>query len=463
MTINSLLRLCSIVIVSLLLGWAPVAGFGKNKVQYTDFSWHVLPAPHFTLHFHQGQGALPGISYRLMEDIYRTLQQRFQFTHKDPVPIIIYGTPALFGQTNVITELLPEEVGGFTELFKNRVVVPFSGSYDDLKHVLHHEMVHAFQFGIFYDRLGSSLMGGGVQIPLWFMEGLAEYLSSGWNVESDMFLMDFTINSQVPPPGPMLGGYMAYKGGQSFLFFLASTYGDSLFTKFLREFKSSKSLDMTIKKIYKKNTEELGKEWIQELKRIYWPEIGRRIDPKRTASAVTKHSVSKDHYNLRPRISPDGKHIAFFSDRYDYTKILITDRKGKVLQSISQNGYGGFFESFHPFRSGMCWSPDSRRLAFVTKSNGFDQIRVVDIEDKKLVKTITTGLSSVVSPDWSRSGSFITFAGIDSGMSDIYLFSFKNDRVTRLTRSVQYNSDPRFSPDDSLIIYTRRDTSIRVD
>jgi Tol biopolymer transport system component len=441
-----------------------IFGFGKNKVQYSDFAWNYLPASHFTLYYHQAQGQLPAISYRIMENIYRTLGRRLHFTHKDPVPVIVYGDPNLFGQTNVITELLPEEVGGFTELFKTRVVVPFNGSYNELNHVLHHEMVHAFVYGIFYDQLGASLLtGGGMQIPLWFNEGLAEYLSSGWNVESDMFLMDFTINSEVPPPGPMLGGYMAYKGGQSFLFFLASTYGDSLFTKFLRDFKSSKSLENSIKKIYKKKSEELGKEWIQELKRIYWPEIGRRSDPKRTATAVTKHSPATGHFNLRPSISPDGKRIAFFSDRYDYTKIIITDRKGKKIQSISQTGYGGYFESFHPFRSGMCWSHDGRQLAFVTKSNGSDQIRIVDVDRKKLVHTIETGLSGVVGPNWSHNGEMIAFAGIDSGMSDIFLYRFKTNKIKKLTSGVQFDSDPKFSPDDRTIISTVQDTSTRVD
>jgi Tol biopolymer transport system component len=441
-----------------------VFGFGKNKVQYTDFSWEYIPSSHFTLYYHQNQGPLPLLSFSLMENIYRTLQRRFTFTHKDPVPVIVYGNPNLFGQTNVITELLPEEVGGFTELFKNRVVVPFDGSYDELNHVLHHEMVHAFVYGIFYDQLGSSmLMGGGMQIPLWFMEGLAEYLSAGWNVESDMFLMDYTINSEVPPPGPMLGGYMAYKGGQSFLFFLASTYGDSLFTRFLRDFKSSRSLENSIKKIYKKNTTELGKDWIHELKRIYWPEIGRRSDPKKNALAVTKHEISRDNFNLKPCISPDGKRIAFFSDRYDYTKIIITDRKGKVLQNISQSGYGGFFESFHPFRSGMCWSPDGNQLAFITKSNGNDQIRIVDIKRKKLIKTIETGMSGVVGPNWAHNGSMIAFAALDSGMSNLFAYRFKTNRIQRLTNNVRFHSDPRFLPEDRSIIFTVKDTSTKVD
>jgi WD40 repeat protein len=441
-----------------------VFGFGKNKVQYTDFSWNFLPAAHFTFYFHQGQGPLPAVSYRMTEDIYRTLSRRFHFTHKTPVPVIVYGDPNYFSQTNIITELLPEEVGGFTEVFKNRVVVPFTGSFDEFNHVVHHEMVHAFEYGILYDQMGSSLLSGSMlQMPLWFMEGLAEYLSSGWNIESDMFLMDYTINAEVPPPGPMLDGYMAYKGGQSFLFFLASSRGDSLFTRLLREFKQSKSVDKSVKSVYKKDIEALGKEWLHELKRLYWPEIGRRATPEKTATAITSHVESKNFLNLRPRISPDGKLVALFSDRSDYMRIIITDRKGKTIRQISQSGYGGYFESFHPFRSGMCWSPDGKRLAFVTKDNGSDQIRIVDIMKQKLVRTVTTGLSSIAGPDWSRDGSTIAFAAVDSGRSDLFLYDLAVNQLRRLTNSTASKSDPRFSPDGNSIIYSLQDTCLRVD
>jgi Tol biopolymer transport system component len=460
---SSLYRVGVQSLLCALLVSSPLFAFGKNKVQYTDFTWNCLPSSHFTLYYHQDQGDLPTISFKLTDNIYQTLEHRFHYTHRKPVPLIVYGDPNLFSLTNVITELLPEAVGGFTEMFKNRVVVPFTGSYDDFNHVVHHEMVHAFCYGFLFDQAGSALLaGGGMQIPLWFMEGLAEYLSSGWNIEADMYLMDFTINNEVPLPGPMLDGYMAYKGGQSFLLFLASSRGDSLFTRFLREFKATKSVDNSIKKIYKKNAEALGKEWIQELKRLYWPEIGRRMLPSKNATAITSHTEARDFFNLRPRISPDGKLVAFFSDRNDYTRILISDRTGKVRQQISQSGYGGFFESFHPFRSGMCWSPDGKKLAFVTQSGGNDQIRIVDINKHTLVKTIATRLSSIAGPDWSHDGSMIAFTGVDSGATDLYLYHLKTGALRRITRSPQFESDPHFSPGDSLIVYTVQDTCMRV-
>jgi hypothetical protein len=115
-------------------------------LEKTKSSIPILPGSIFLqpiLIYTQGLGDLPTITYQMTANIYQSLGKRFQFIHHTPFPIIIYGDPILFNQTNVIAELLPEEVGGFTELFKNRVVVPFSGSYYEFNHVIHHEMLHS--------------------------------------------------------------------------------------------------------------------------------------------------------------------------------------------------------------------------------------------------------------------------------------------------------------------------------
>ncbi len=447
-------------IIFILLCGSQAWGFGKNKVQYEQLQWNYITTPHFYIYNHQKDEVLPRISTVWIENACSSLQNQFNFIRKDRLPLIIYGTPNFFSQTNIITEIIPEEVGGFTELFKTRIAIPFNGSYTELRHVLHHELVHAFVLGILYEQAGSNLLFNSAQIPFWFMEGSAEYLSSGWDTEADMFMMDQTINSTVPMPGPGLGGYLAYKGGQSFLFFLNSSRGQNAFDRFLREFRKTRSVENTIKKIYGKPVEELGKEWIQELKRIYWPEIGKRISPTVNALAITSHLKTRDNYNLQPRISPDGKKIAFFSDRKDYTSILITDPKGKILQTISQNGYGGYFESFHPFRSGICWSPSSSELAFVTKSNGRDEIRIIEVDKKRLIKKISASATSLSNPDWSHCGKMIVFSGIDqTGKSDLYLCTIEDGSISRLTDNIQYESDPHFSPDGKTIIFSIQDTS----
>lgn len=453
--VNSLL-----LFLLIMLNTSDISGFGKNKVQYSALSWWMRPSTHYTLYYHQNINTLPAIANRWIANAYKSLSDNLNFTHDTPIPIILYGNPSLFAHTNIISEILPEGVGGFTEIFKNRIAIPFSGSYTELRHVLHHEMAHAFVFGIVFDKFGgASAMINNAQIPFWFNEGSAEYLSTGWNCEADMFLMEQTLNNAVPLPGPQLGGYMAYKAGQSFLHFLHKSRGDSAFSSFLKQFRKTKTVDNSILKVYKKTTEDLGKEWFKELRRLYWPEIAQRDDPSTKCKFVTSHLKTKDQFNLRPRISPDGEKIAFFSDRKDYTRILITDKKGKVIHEVSQSGFGGFFESFHPFRSGMCWSPDGKQLAFVTLHKGRDEIRIVDVAKKKLIKKIRLPLGSISSPDWSKNGKNIVFSAITDGFSDLFIYNVESDSLKRLTESLQYEADPHFSPDGQKILFSIEDTT----
>ena len=434
-------------------------GFGKNKVQYANFKWKKIQSPHFNVYYHQNEETLAAIAPIWIETAYQSLYSKFHHKIKNNIPLIIYGNTNYFTQTNIITELLPEEVGGFTELFKNRIAIPFDGSYKDLRHVLHHELTHAYIFSMLFDQIGSNILASNVQLPLWFMEGAAEYLSSGWDTDADMFMIDRTLNASIPLPGPELNGYLAYKGGQSFLFFLAASRGDSLFNKFLTTFKQTKKVETSIEKIYKKKLNELGKEWIMELRRLYWPEIGCRLNHDKQGKALTDHMKIYAFFNLRPRISPDGKLIAYFSDRKDYTRIMISDTSGKIIHEVSQYGYGGYFESFHPFRSGMCWSPDSKQIAFVTKSNGSDEIRIIDIKKKKLIHRIRTRLQSISSPDWSNDGSMLVFSSVDAGKRDLYTYSINNKQLNQLTNTIECEADPRFSPDGSTIIFSVEDTS----
>ena len=271
--------------------------------------------------------------------------------------------------------------------------------------------------------------------------------------------MDATIFGSVALPGSQLDGYMAYKGGQSFLYYLASTWGDSLFSKMLKRFGETKNAPRAIKDVYGKTPEELGETWRYALKQFYWPEIGRRSDLAKIGKPLTAHAKDRDNFNLRPRIAPNGSMVAYFSDLKDYTKILVVDRHEKILEEISQAGYAGSFESFHPFRSGMCWAPTSDKIAFVSENKGTDELRIIDIKKKKLLNTLRPNLSAIFSPDWSSDGKNIVFCGVDKDFCDLFLWNIQSNRIRRLTDDILFESDPRFSRDGKTVVYGRLDTS----
>ncbi len=223
-------RVGALILAGLLLATAATAQYstyGKNKVQYKSFEWEYIQSDHFDVYFAQGGYELATFAVEASEDAYRSIQRLMRYEIKDRIALIIYNSHNEFQQTNVIGEYLEEGVGGVTELFKNRVVVPFEGSYQQFRHVIHHELVHAVVNDMFYGGSIQALLSSRapVTLPMWMNEGLAEYAALKWDTNSDMFIRDAATNNYLPPID-FLGGYFAYRGGQAVWNYIATKYGE---------------------------------------------------------------------------------------------------------------------------------------------------------------------------------------------------------------------------------------------
>ena len=132
--------------------------FGKNKVQYETFDWYFIRTGSFDIYFYRDEYHLAKFAADVLEDAYLKVREELRYDLRKRVPVIIYNSHSDFQQTNVIPYLIEEGVGGFTEVFKNRIVVPFTGSYEDYRHVLHHELTHAVTFDMLYGNMAGSLL-----------------------------------------------------------------------------------------------------------------------------------------------------------------------------------------------------------------------------------------------------------------------------------------------------------------
>jgi len=170
--------------------------FGQNKIQYKIYQWQYIQTHNFDIYYDKGQDSLAYFAADVLEKANVIISEQLNHELTSRVPVIIYTSPNDFLQTNVVPDLLPEGVGGFTEVFKTRVVVPFDGSYENFRHVLHHELTHAITFNLLYENAISSLISRQALFnqPLWLGEGFAEYSSrKGWTYEADMFVRDANL------------------------------------------------------------------------------------------------------------------------------------------------------------------------------------------------------------------------------------------------------------------------------
>src|SRR5262245_4663679 len=259
--------------------------FGKNHVQYKTFETKYIQSEHFDIYFSAGGFSLAEFTAEIAEESYRKLQTDFDYQLHDRIAILVYNSHNDFQQSNLSPGPPEESIGGFTEFFKNRVVIPYEGDWEKFRHVIHHELTHAVMMQMLYGTGVQAILAGlaKLQMPLWFVEGLAEYESRGseipgWDTESDMFLRDASVNNYVPQIRN-LNGFLAYKGGQSVLAYLARTYGREKIGELLTKIRLSKNLEEGLRQAVGVDVEELNNSWQWFLKKEYWQDIAGRQEP----------------------------------------------------------------------------------------------------------------------------------------------------------------------------------------
>jgi hypothetical protein len=169
------MRLIAMALVAVSLA-APARGqsFGRNKVHYRNLDFQILETSHFDVYYHIDDRTAAIEAGRLAERWYGRLSRALDHSFDGRQPIVLYSSKAAFKQTNIVPDLLNDQIGGLTDHAKGRVVLPFAAALGETDHVLGHELVHAFQRDILQQH-GRSMSG----LPLWFLEGMAEYLSVG--------------------------------------------------------------------------------------------------------------------------------------------------------------------------------------------------------------------------------------------------------------------------------------------
>lgn len=439
------------------LSFAPPAHaqFGKNKVQYKDFRWSVIPTEHFDIYYYEGESDAALRAARMAERAYVRLSRILRHDIEEKVPVILYASHSDFQQTNIAQGLIPEGVGGITEFTKRRVFLPFTGSYGEFDHVLTHELVHAFQTDILFGT-GAEANPFAFQPPLWFMEGMAEYLSlGGVDAHTEMWLRWTALEGQLIPLVYMdqIADIRVYRIGQGIFAFLGEKYGDAKIGELLRLTAYHRSVDLAMEKTLGVSRQILSEEWEEYVKRKYFPQITNLNRPDENARRMT-HGHDESHVQLAPSLSPDGSLLAYIEDgRFSTDIMLASGIDGKVLDRLLEGERSADFESLRYFYTSIGWSPDGSRIAFPSKRGGEDVLNLFDVHEKRVLETLSFQLDGLVSPSFHPGGNKIVFSGVSGGESNLFVVELSSRELTRLTEGPYFERDPQWSPDGKKVAF----------
>lgn len=433
---------------------AVFAQFGQNKVQYKDFTWYYIQTAHFDIYFSQNGSKLAEFTANEAEKALASIQNSFKYKINNRISILVYNSTNDFQETNVTDEYLTEGIEGFTELFKNRVVIQFMGSYKEFRHLIHHELTHAVMNDLFFGGTAQNIISNNIQlnIPLWFNEGMAEYQSLGWDVETDMFIRDAAISEYLPDIN-RLDGYFAYRGGQAVFYYIASKYGKEKIGELINKIKGAGNFEVGFKESIGLTVEELNAKWKKDIKQKYWPDVAIRKEPEDFSKKLTDHKKDGGFYNTSPAISPQGDKIAFLTNRnFFFDLYLMNALDGKIIKRLVKGSRSSDFEELNIVTPGISWSPDGKKIALSAKSSGYDVIYIIDVEsaDNEVLPVRMDGIKSV---SWSPDGKNLAFIGHDASQSDVFIYNFNTKAVTNLTNDIFTDADPAWSSDSKLIYF----------
>jgi Tol biopolymer transport system component len=436
---------------------AAAQGFGRNKIQYRDHDFERLATPHFDILFHQGGRDLAAQAALWAEAAHADLITRLQHQPAERIPLVVYNSPNDFQQTNVLDRLIGEGTGGFSEAARRRIVLPYGGSNAEFRHVVRHEVAHAFTFDLVYGRrLDSVLARRSLRpLPLWFAEGLAEFLSREPADAPDLVLRDAVLSNELVPLDAA-AGYGAYEQGRSVFAFVAESFGAEKVAEVVRAVRHTHDVHAAFEKVLGIGTEELERRWRRALRRRYWPAYAGRQEVDDVGRRLTDHRGGGSQFDLKPRLSPAGDRLLLVSDRDGPSDLLLVSAvDGRVLRRLVRGATSGEFESLHGFDSSLDWSPDGRSVCFVAKSRGRETLFLVDADSGREQRRVRLDLDAAASPAWSPDGGRIVLRGTRHGRTDLWLVDLADGTLRQLTADGADEADPGWLPDGRRIAFVR--------
>ena len=457
---NNLLKRTTLILALTLLCFAAAKAqyFGQNKVRYKNEKFKVLETPHFDIYYYLKNEKVVKKFAQDAETWYKMHQEIFRDTFFKKNPIILYNNHPDFQQNTALQGEIGVGTGGVTEAFKNRVIMPVMELGSQTRHVLGHELVHAFQYHILLEK-DSIPLENISQTPLWMIEGMAEYLSVGKkDAFTSMWMRDALLNRDIPSLKDLTNSnkYFPYRYGQAFWTFVGSLYGD---TTIVPLFKATAKFgyENGIRYTFGYDDRTLSGLWKNAIEQHYRPMLRPDSSQIRISGAKIIDNKNAGNMNVAPAISPDGKYLAFLSEKdlFGIDLFLADAKTGRIIRKLSSQISSSHIDDFNFLESAGAWSPDSKKFAFSIFSRGRNKLLVIDIANGKTLSNISMDkVEQFGNLTWSPNGKDVAFSGMVEGQSDIFSYNFDTKQVTQITNDEYSDYAPSYSPDGKKLVFS---------
>jgi hypothetical protein len=423
--------------------------FGQNRVRWEQFDVRVLRTAHFDIHYDRAAEPTIREMARKAERWYTRFALLLGHNFTERKPLILYTNHPDFQQTTLANTPLSEGTRGFAEGLRDRLVMPLTGVGADNDHVLGHEIAHLFQFDMAESAGGVATMS---RLPLWLVEGMAEYVSLGSDdPNTAMWLRSALASGALPTIAQLTTDprIFPYRYGHAFWAYLGGRWGDeavaALFRAALRV-----GIANAVPRTLGVTVADLERSWHESISETYAPLMSAREG----ADQIGRRLGTPERLTLNPQLSPDGTRLAYLGqDALGRIDVRVRDMvTGRTLRSFSSSASDGHTDAIAFLYASGSWSPDSRQYVQVVVRRGDAELAILDATSGKVNRRVRVPRVQAISAvSWSPNGEQLAIAGSRDGQGDLFLYDLRERTVQQLTFDGYAELHPAWSPDGRYI------------
>ncbi len=417
---------------------------GKPDPRWTEFQWKFLDldskGAKFRLFFYDGEEWITEFVIPLIKEQISSLIEEFEYVPTSKFSYLLLGSRREFQQINIFN--ISEGVQGITSTIDRTMAIPYWGEVDTFKHISKHELTHQMQIQKFTDLSHSNALTAMSQVPLWFIEGMAEYYSqNGMDPESRQYLRDLLLypkpeNDYSLPnlfdPGQMnfIG---IYKIGQAKIDFFETEFGPGTSQKILAtgaekmgEYRAR--FVKVVSDLVKLSPEQLETKWRDYLYKTYRHESDRLRQSMNEFEEIPEVGETLDLFS----ISPDGSLLATreIDPSTGVTSIYLRSfsnlkKKTQVIHDRQPGALSLFFMQIPTL------TLSNQKIAYIVSTIEGPELELqtivrnndgsFDLTNKQRFSLFTNQLSEAHSPAISPDGNSVALVGLSlKGWENVY-------------------------------------------
>lgn len=458
--------------------------FGKNRVQYREFSWYYYPSKNFDVYYYNGGESMAQYVYLHAESDLNDLQKYFDYSLDERIQILTFINQGEFRQSNLgLLSAEQQNVGGTATILGNKMFLYYQDSHATLHKQMRENIAQVLFAQLMYGGSWKDVLKNAtlLSVPEWYEKGIISYAANGMDARSEARVRDLMHNGKFRSLN-FFEGEDARELGLGFWHFITEVYGGNVIPNILYMAQASKSIEGGFMYVLGLNLEQLS----SEFKRFYLDramanrnEVIPGVEPmpygvsdeefkkwrqqQSWMGDLQVKSKSKYHYS-HFTLSPDAKHIAYVTHEMGQFRIWIYNSDSQKALCILKRDYlmDRPADETYPV---LAWHPSGEILTYAYEERANVWMGNYQLSKDEHTLRELHHLDKILDMEYSPDGKRIIMSAVRIGQTDLYLYQTLGSNQEQLTFDPWDDLHPTFIDGGERVIFSsnRSDDTLRSD